>query len=498
MNDLKSKTIRGSMFTGTSTMIIRLLRIVTTVILARILDPADFGSIALAMLLVSSCYLFVDFGMGPALIHTSADKGRAAYQAFIVTVVIGTVLFLLTFTYAEPIARFLGDLSITSILRWMAVLILLEALVTIPDALLRKDLHFGRLSVFATIPEVAYMGIVVAFAFAGLGVWSIVYARIISATLKTVLIWVACPGWVWLVPRPWDWSLMRNLINYGGKSTTNGLIAYFHSNWDDWLVGRVLGTTALGFYSKAYDLSNQTLASLSRSMINGVFFPSYAKIKNDTRRLTRAYMKSLRFVLMLMFPMALGMLVVAPELVPIVFGEKWIPMILTLQIYSVLVLTRPISSNTYPLFMALGLPGYNVRAGLLLSVVMVPLALLFLNSGIEGVAAAVVIAHFVGATYNIYQVNTVLPETAYLTVRVMVPPWTASILMMIAVQVSKAPLADWAGGEQNVVSLVVMILIGCVVYAVTSFFTQRALILEITHALLSASGIRKSVVRSVA
>lgn len=491
MSELRRKTVRGSMLSGGVALLIRPLNIVTTILVARILDPSDFGSVKLAIIFASSMYLFLDLGMAPALVQTRSDRGRAAFQTFLVASMTGMAVMLVSLVYAEPIAAFLGDPSIVPIIRWLSLSILMVSIRSVPWALLQRDLHFGRLSTANLLEESVNMAVSVTLAYLGFGVWSLVYAYVISSIVKTIAIWLFCPGWVWLKPTEWDWSISRELFGYGGKSTLNGIISYFHSNWDDWLVGRVLGTTSLGYYSKAYDLSNQTLASLSRSMINTVFFPSYARIRDDKRRLTRAYLKSLHFVVLLMTPVALGMAVVAPELVDVLLGQKWLPMIPILQIYSVMVLTRPISSNTYPLFNALGLPGYNVRAGVLLAFVMVPLALYGIRWGAVGVACAVVTAHFVAASYNIYQVNRLLPGTAQQTLRALAPPFIAGGAMAAVVMLVKGPLTEMAGGEQNLVTLFAMVGIGAAVYLSLAFFLERKLILEVFGALGDAINIKK-------
>ena len=205
------------------------------------------------------------------------------------------------------------------------------------------------------------------------------------------------------------------------KVCGSGLLSYFHSHWDDWFVGRTLGVTALGFYSKAYDFSNKTVGQMIKSTIGTVFFSSYSKMQDDKERLTRAYLKAVLLVFMFVTPIALGITVVAEPLVAVLLGDKWMSMVTSLQIFALLILTRPISENSAPLFQAVGRPGNNIRAGFVLLIVMVPAVLFCTRWEIEGVAFAVAFSHLVGALFNIYQVNEILPGTAKQTFKITGP-----------------------------------------------------------------------------
>ncbi|HMN27052.1 MAG TPA: oligosaccharide flippase family protein, partial [Caldilineaceae bacterium] len=186
---------------------------------------------------------------------------------------------------------------------WM---VFLQAAITIPESLLRKDLHFGQVSFLNFLQEFLNLVIAVVLAYLGYGVWSLVLGQLVSALVQTVLTWILTPGWDWLRVAPIDWSAIRRLLHYGVRSTSSGLISFLHQNSDDWLVGRVFGATSLGYYSKAYALTNNTLCGLSKNLINGVFMPYYAQMQQETHRLKRIYLKVLDFVLLMMAPIAAG------------------------------------------------------------------------------------------------------------------------------------------------------------------------------------------------
>lgn len=470
---------------ATATMGSRVMGIVASVFLARLLDPQDFGIFALAMILVSTTKILSGLGMGNALIYSRLDKRRIAFQAFVATILVSLVAFLIINANPSFFAALLGDPEVVPVIRWLSTLILLDGLALVPTALLRKELMFGQVSKSVLVTEVSYYGVALGLAYLGFGLWSLVYARLASSLTTLLVVWVVCPGWDWLIPKRWDWGAMKGLLQYGIKGMGSSVLSFFNSNWDDWLVGRVLGSTSLGFYTKAYSLTNKTIAGFNRTVISGVLFPSYSKIQDEKERLSRFYIKSLGMVALIMAPLSMGVFIIAAELVPIMLGEKWVPMVTTLQIFAFMALVRPLAGSTAPLFQAVGHPEFNLRAGLALLVVMGPLMFLLLARGIAGVAVAVTTSYVVGFMFNVYQVHKVLPGTASKMVPAILPAMFASCTMMLGVQLSKAPLLRFAGGQYDWVSVGAMVAIGAVIYALTAFLVQRALILETIHLMIS-------------
>lgn len=463
-----------------ATMAAHPIGLIALIILARLLDPSDFGIVALAMLVFSTMRLFSDLGTSSALIHSPFDRKEISFPAFLITALVSLSLCGVVNLSPGLLAGFLGNQEVIPILRGLSILIVLDALSVTPEAILRKELMFGRISRVMLLSNILDNVIGVTCAFFGFGLWSLVYGKLGGATVQLILIWLVCPGWDWLIPpKQWEWGKVRQLLAFGMGSTGGGLVNFFNSHWDDWLVGRTLGATALGFYDKAYGLTNNTIAGLNRSVISAVLFPSYAKIQNEKERLAKAYIKGLSISAMVMAPLAMGVLAVADELVPLVFGEKWIAMIPALQIFAFMALARPMAGTTSPLFRALGRPDYDFRAGLVVGVIMVPMALLLLDRGIEGVAVAVTVSYICGFFYNIYQVQRLLPEAAAQMIPAVLPAVIASAVMVAGVYLVETPLQQLAGGHHTILSLGLLILCGAVLYLGMTFLMQRSLVLEL-------------------
>lgn len=463
---------------GMATLLSRVINMIALVFLARLLEPEDFGAVALALVLFSTIRLFSGLGMQSALIHSKRDQSEIAFQAFLVTVLTSLFIFLVIVTRPSFFASLLGNPDLVPVILLLSPLILLHSLSLIPEGLLRKDLMFGKVSSASIISSFFEKGVAVGLAFLGFGLWSLVYGYLTASLISLIVLWILCPGWEWIKPKAWNRKAMKELLQYGMQSTGSGFMSFFNSNWDDWLVGRVLGSASLGFYSRAYSITNQTIAGFNRAVLSGVLFPSYAKIQDDKERLSSFYIKSLGIVALVMAPIAMGVFIIAPEMIPIVLGEKWLPMVTTLQIFAFMGLVRPLAGSTAPLFQATGHPDFNFRVGLVIAAIMVPLVFLLLNWGIEGVATAVTVSYCVGFLFNVYQVHRILPGTARKMIGAILPAIVAVGFMMIGVYLLKKPLSQLVGGEHNVISLILMIGVGAAIYITVAFLLRKSLILE--------------------
>ncbi len=475
---LRHRVFRGSVVMLGTTLGLRVLSLLSTVFLARMLDPSDFGVVALASLVLSTIELVAPLGLPAALIQRRLDRERATYQAFVVTVISGTIFSLLIMLNSGLIGSILGNQSVVPIMPWMALLTVLGALTRIPEGLLEKDMAFKKLSAVMIASDVAYICTALGLAYSGYGLWSLVFAYITKFGVSLVMSWTMTPGWDWITPKPWDSRLMKELLGYGVGAMGSRTVYFFFTNVDNFVVGRQLGTAALGVYAKAFDFTTKTVDNLNKT-ISTVLFPSYSRIQHDRERLSRGYLKSLRMIATVTVPLAAGIAVTAPELVPVVLGRKWAAMIPILQILGCMSIVKPISSTTAAVFNAMGHPAYNMRAGLVVTVVMLTGIYLLLFMGAEGVALAVLIAHVAGLFYNIYQIHTLLPGTPGGMLEAVTPTAISTAVMAAGVYLVKIPFAHLAGHTESWGALLTCVCVGVVLYAGMLLMFQRPLLQEL-------------------
>jgi len=484
------KTARGSMITAATFLGMRPITMIFDILLLRLLAPEAFGLLAMAMLLVNTTNLFTDMGMRQAIVQSRHDIKKVSQYAFIIVVAGSMLVNGLVILLARPLANlFGGGEPLVPIIIGLSFLITIDGLWVVPDGLLRRNLRFKQLALSQFVSDLIGSFISIVLAYTGLGVWSLVIGSLAGKALRGLMLWFYARPWFWLRPQGWDREVAESVVRFGAPTMGGGLLRYFATQWDTWFVGRVLGVTAVSFYSRSFDLTTRVSDMLANNLFGQVLFPSYAKLQDDRPRLARVYLKSTSLVQMLMIPISLGMLVIAPLLIPVLLGDQWLPMIPVWQVFSAYVLTRPISTNSSPLFLAVGKPRNNMSAALVVIAVMVPLVVLLIEPyGILGAAVGVLVAYTVAMFFNVYQVERILPGTARKTALLVLPFLLAGGLMSAAILLAWDAVIALAGGE-NVLALLVLIGLGALTYMAVLLLIQRPLLIELYELAISALGL---------
>lgn len=489
MSNLKVRAARGGMYMAAMSFGLRPISMILAVILARLLAPADFGLLALAMIVFNMVNYFTDLGMRPTVVQTKEDINKVAHFAFVIVMAASIAFTMLIILLAQPLTTLLGGSpELVDILRWMSLYVTIDGLWIIPEALLRRDMRFKQLSLSHIPGELASSLIAIPLAIAGFGVWSLVIGQLAGKFLQVIIVWIFYRPWIWLRPQKWDRDIVRGMLRFGLPSMGSGLTKFFQNQIDTLIVGRQLGTTAVGLYNKAFTLTTRLSDMLTTSIFGNVLFPSYSRIQDDKPRMARAYLKSTSMVFLIIVPVSIGLAITAPLLVPILLGPRWVPMIPVWQLFSLYGLTRPISTNSAPIFSASGQPRRNMTASLVLIAVMVPLILLLIDPyGITGAALAVSLANLVAMGFNVYQVNQILPGTGVKSLLQGVPFMIAGGIMALGVLLIQQPLINLAGGE-NILALILIIVVAALIYLAAILILQRALVVEIYTLLIQALG----------
>lgn len=473
-----------------ATFAMRPVSMVLAIVLARLLVPEDFGLLALSMIIVNAANYFTDLGMRGVVVQTREDVNKVAYYAFVIVMATSISFTLLVVLLAGPLTNLLnGGPELIPIIRWMALYVTLDGMWIIPEAVLRRELKFKQLSLVQIPSELAATILAIPLALSGFGVWSLVAGNLLGQVTRILLLWGLCRPWIWLRPHKWDRRIVRGMFDYGIPSMTSGITKYFQNQIDTFIVGRQLGAAAVGIYSKAFALTTRMTNMLTAAVFGSVLFSSYAKIQDEKPRLARAYLLSNRMVTLIVMPVSVGSAITAPLLVPLLLGPQWTAMIPLWQIFSLYGLTRPISTNSAPLFSAIGQPRRNLTASLVLLAVMIPTLLLLIGPyGTVGAAVAVSLASTVAMFFNVFQVNQILPGTAWKTLTQSLPFIAAGGIMAAAILLVQDWIFTLAGGE-NLLALVLIVIVAALVYLGVVLVIQRPLVLELYELGIKALGL---------
>jgi O-antigen/teichoic acid export membrane protein len=316
---LGGRVARGLTWTVIHTWGGQALSLVVFVILARLLTPADFGLVALAVVFVALAQLIVDQGLGDALVQRREITPSHVDTAFWVAMATGAVLTVVAFVAAWPIAAAVDEPALVPVLQVLSVTFILSALTSIPIALLTRELAFRLLAIRA-IASIVVGGIVgIAMAFAGFGVWALVGQQVAAAALSVVLLWSVTD---WRPRLQASAEHFRQLFGFGIRVVGSDILGFVSRNADNFLIGVFLGVVPLGIYAVGYrilDTSQRLLINVARK----VTFPAFSRLQHDPGRMRRAYLRATRAGSVLILPGYIGLALVAPELVVALFGATW-------------------------------------------------------------------------------------------------------------------------------------------------------------------------------
>ena len=381
--DLARAAAAGVAWQGASFLVGKLLVLVTTIVLARLLAEEAFGLVAMALLFVSYAEMVADLGVAQALVFLPLDR-RGTDAAIGLSLATSAVLVAGAFLAAPAVARFFGEPDVAPMLRAFSLSLLLSGAGQVPDALLRKALEFRR-RMWAQVSRSAVQGAVsIGLALAGFDAWSIVWGYLAGTAAWTVALWAMAghrPGAGIVAPRAEAGPLLR----FGLPAAGNAILLALIVNVDYLVVGRRLGAEALGFYTVAFRIPELLVINVFH-VIGAVAFPVWSLVREDPAQVRRGYLRSVR--LQAVYGMAAGAAIAAsaPMLVRALFGERWMPAVPALQALALYAAFRSLGLGAVELFKGVGRPGLALGLSLARLAVLLPALLLVVGSGIEAVA----------------------------------------------------------------------------------------------------------------
>jgi PST family polysaccharide transporter len=327
------------------------------------------------------------FGMDRALVQRRSPTRETFSTHFVLRMLLAVAVLLLGLLASPLLRRVYSDqVVVVDVLLILLLANVLAASFATPGAMLRRDLHFGALALLNLFSSVAMTVSAPLLAYLGAGVWSLVVEQVIGQVVR----WIG----FWTVLRPWrlslrlDWEEARSLLQFGSHALFADVMGILLDRFDDFWAGTALGATALGHYSRAYEIAQYPERVLA-TPITSVFFPTYAALQNRKRELTQAFFRSSSFLVRAGFLMAVVLWVVIPEATLVLFGAAWLPIVPIFRLMVMYVILDPLYINLSYLAIGMGCPEILSRTRLLqlaLFVVTVP-AFAYLW-GVDGIAVA--------------------------------------------------------------------------------------------------------------
>lgn len=362
-----------------------ILRIAVLAVLARLLTPADFGLLGAALIVVGLSEIFCFIGVAPSIIQRSELESRHVQVAWTLSLMLGLTTTALVYSAAPLIADFFRMNELVPVVHWISLVFILHAISLVGRALLQRDLEFKTLAICEFASFIVYAVVATILAMLGFGVMSLVGAYLASAGIQSFLILLVKPH-----PKALriQMAAAGDLLGFGVGFSLNHLLSYLAKQGDNLVVGRWLGSSALGAYGRAYALMTAPV-TVAGQVMDKVLFASICRVQDNKRRMSRAFRSVTAVVAVITLPVSAISFIAAQEVVLVLLGSEWTDVIAPFQVLAMGMFFRVAYKISGAVNRGVGVV-YRMawRQGLYVAII-VGGALIGQNWGLSGVALAV-------------------------------------------------------------------------------------------------------------
>lgn len=398
MGELKQKTITSVLWNGFNTISNRLLYFVVGVILARLLEPSDYGIIAMVTVFTAILQIFTDGGLGLALIRKQDRTDTDTATVFWYNLAMCWFIYLIMFIAAPFLADFYDMPVLTPLTRILTLNLLFVPLGNIQSTLMRADINFKTPTIIGFFGTVLYGIFAIVMAYQGFGVWSLVYSSLVNSLFLTIANAIAVR---WFPKCGFSWKSFHELFGYSSKLLASTILDRIYNNLSPLIVGKFYSAAKLGLYGRAQNwvaLPSVTVTDIWMS----VAFPTLSKLQNDTNRLCDAYRKILRMSAFIIFPLMFFLVAVADPLVRFVLTDKWKDCILLTQLLCFSAMWYPIHGINLNLLQVTGRSDLFLRLEVIKKIIGVSVLFITVPISLEAMCIGQIVSSFLGLFINTY------------------------------------------------------------------------------------------------
>lgn len=374
----------------------QLVTFVVSIVLARLLMPEDYGTVALVTVFTTIMQVFVDSGLGTALIQKKDADDLDFSSVFFFNFAICIVLYLVMFFSAPLIASFYNMPELTPVVRVISLTIVISGVKGVQQSYVSRKMLFKRFF-YATLGGTifsAFLGI--AMAYAGFGVWAIVAQQLSNTAIDTLILWITVkwrPKWMF------SWKRLKGLLGFGWKMLCSALLDTVYNNLRSLLIGKVYSSADLAYYNEGKKFPNLIVTNINTS-IDSVLLPAMSKEQDDMDRVKNMTRRSIMVSCYIMAPLMIGLACCASNIVVVVLTEKWLPCVFFLQIFCITYMFYPIHTANLNAIKAMGRSDLFLKMEIWKKVIGLILLLATLFISVKAMAYSLLVSTVFGLIIN--------------------------------------------------------------------------------------------------
>lgn len=395
---VRESTISGVKWTAIEQFSTQAIGFVLGVILARLLNPSDYGTVGLLSIFMAVSNTFIDSGFGQALIRKKDCTDVDYSTIFYFNLAVSSACYLILFACSPLIASFFNMPILSSVVKIYCLTLVIESFGIVPRAWLSKNLEFKSISKINVLSSLFSAVIGVALAYAGLGVWALVWQSLLSVVFSNIVLWIISK---WKPVGRFSKKSFKEMFGFGSKLLAGGLLWQINSNLTPLIVGKFFSARALGLLSKGSSVAGMP-ASFIFGILSRVSFPILATLQDDRERLINVYRKLIKFSSMLIMFALLLLAALAKPVVLILFTEKWVSCVIYLQLVTFAVMTDHIDKLNLNLLIVVGRSDLHLKLEVYKRVI--SLAMLFgsIPFGVVGICVSRILYAQIALMFNTY------------------------------------------------------------------------------------------------
>lgn len=381
-HEIRRRVLSGLIWGIASSGAVQVAQLCTSIVLVRLLSPQDYGLAGMALLFQGIVVMVADLSMGAALIQrreiTEADRSTV----FWCTAAVGGLLTAGGIALSGPLADFYNQPAVRPLFAVLSTSFVLTALQVTPQALLDREMQFRLIYLRLGVSSIIGSMTALAAGFLGTGAWALIFGQVATSASGLLFIWASCS---WRPRFLFSWNSLKDLGGYGIRLCGANLLSYTTANVDNLMVGRFLGSAALGIYSVAFNLMFLPISRVI-TPVQLALFPAFARWQDEHGEIANLWLRLLRVVGAGFLPAMLGFVVVAPDFVNVVLGRKWQSAAPVLQLLAAIALAQGLALVGQRVLAAVDRTRTVLRFGVLNTLAVMSAIAVGLHWGVVGVS----------------------------------------------------------------------------------------------------------------
>lgn len=427
---MKRSVVSGVFWSGLERFMAQGVQMVFSFAIARVLSPEDYGLVAMFMIFLAISQCFVDSGLNNALVQKKDRNEKDFSTVFYFNILIAFVIYALLCISAPFISEFYNQPLLESIIYISSLTIVIQSFSSIQLVKISIDLDFKRLARISVVVAFLTGFFSLYMAYAGWGVWTLVFSSIVNNSLNCLLLWLSSS---WRPQLFFSWKTFKQLFDFGYKLMLGGLIHHLYVNLYSLIIGKVYTKEELGFFNRADSITRFPSINIALILLR-VFYPAECELQEDNKKLCEAYFRYIRHTMFFVCPLMFGIIALAEPLVVLLLTEKWLGCVPLIQILCLAYMWEPVMMISWSVLNAKHRSDLSLKAEVIKKITAFLILFISIPFGVRIMSAGLVVYSLADIFIISFFLKSIINEINIISIiRNLFPFILISILMMIVI-----------------------------------------------------------------